>query len=124
MKKYKSDEYPTYSAADAKKEGMQSFNYLSSHLKKNQNNTNDKQDLIEGLTGIKDSEDTKIKKEEVKEEKHETYSCTQRKDIFYTSFKNIKDRHQYKEERGNKLLAQKKKIVKDLKEQNGKNKKK
>ena len=124
MKKYKSDEYPTYSAADAKKEGMQSFNYLSSHLKKNQNNNNDKQDLIEGLTGIKDSEDTKIKKEEVKEEKHETYSCTQRKDIFYTSFKNIKDRHQYKEERGNKLLAQKKKIVKDLKEQNGKNKKK
>ena len=123
MKKYKSEDYPTYTAADAKKEGMQSFNYLSSHLNKNQNSNNDKKDLIAGLTGIQVGGDGKDKKE-MKEEKHEVYSCTQRKDIFYTSFKNIKDRHQYKEERGNKLLAQKKKIVKDLKEQSGKTKKK
>lgn len=121
MKKYKYDEYPTYNAADAKKEGMQSIKYLYSDLaKKDPKDAGD--DLKKGLTGIKADQDEKeVKNKDTKKDKID--NSTQRKDIFFNSFKNIKERHQYKEERINKLQQQKKKIVKELKQQNNNNNK-
>ena len=122
MKKYSYEEYPTYSAADAKKEGLMSIKYLTSDLKK-KTSQDDNNNLKKDLTGVKMEQDAKDSKtKEKKEEKN--INSTQRKDIFYNSFKNIKQRHQFKEDRINKLQHQKKKIIKDLKEQNNKNKKK
>ena len=122
MKKYSYEEYPTYSAADAKKEGLMSIKYLTSDLKKKTSQDEDN-NLKKDLTGVKMDQDGKdLKSKDKKEEKN--INSTQRKDIFYNSFKNIKQRHQYKEDRINKLQHQKKKIIKDLKEQNNKNKKK
>ena len=121
MKKYSSNEYPTYNAAEAKKEGLMSIKYLTSDLTK-KNSQEDGNDLKKNLTGINNIQDDKdIKDKNKKTEKND--NSTQRKDIFYNSFKNIKERHQYKEERINKLQHQKKKIVKELKQQNNNNNK-
>ena len=70
-----------------------------------------------------EEKEEKVKKDK-KQEKIDKYNSTQRKDIFYNSFKNIKERHHYKEERVNLLQHQKKKIINEIKAQNGKNKKK
>ena len=122
MKKYNYQEYPTYSAADAKKEGLMSIKYLTSDLTK-KNSQDERSNLMEDLTGVKNEQEQKEIKDKNKKEVEKNNNSTQRKDIFYNSFKNIKERHQYKEERINKLQHQKKKIVKELKEQNNKNKK-
>ena len=122
MKKYNYQEYPTYSAADAKKEGLMSIKYLTSDLTK-KNSQDERSNLMEDLTGVKNEQEQKEIKDKNKKEVEKNTNSTQRKDIFYNSFKNIKERHQYKEERINKLQHQKKKIVKELKEQNNKNKK-
>ena len=122
MKKYNYQEYPTYSAADAKKEGLMSIKYLTSDLTK-KNSQDERSNLMKDLTGVKNEQEQKEIKDKNKKEVEKNTNSTQRKDIFYNSFKNIKERHQYKEERINKLQHQKKKIVKELKEQNNKNKK-
>ena len=122
MKKYSYEDYPTYSAADAKKEGLMSIKYLTSDLKK-KNSQEEDNNLKKDLTGIKVEQDEKDLKSKDKKDKKNVNS-TQRKDIFYNSFKNIKERHQYREERINKLQHQKKKIIKELKEQNNNNKNK
>ena len=62
----------------------------------------------------------KKKKSKEKKDKNNKYNSTQRKDIFYNSFKNIKERHKFKEERINVLEKQKNKIIKELKEKNTK----
>ena len=122
MKKYSYEDYPTYSVADAKKEGLMSIKFLTSDLKKN-TSQDEKINLKKELTEVKkDQDENDIKPKNKKEEK--SSNSTQRKDIFFNSFKNIKERHKYKEERINKLQHQKKKIIKELKEQNNKNKKK
>ena len=117
MKKYHYDEYPTFSATEAKKDGMMNIKFLSSDLKKK--NSKD-------LTAVKNTNEEKQEKSKKdKKEKTEKNHTTQRKDIFYNSFKNIKERHKFKEERINLLQHQKKQIVNELKEQKGnKNKKK
>ena len=121
MKKYSYNEYPSVNTNEAKKEGSINYKYLSSDLGRKNSGTNLKNDLI----GVKNENEEKLKKDtKIKNEKNNT---TQRKDIFYNSFKNIKERHHYKEDRINVLQHQKKKIVNELKEQNknnGKNKKK
>jgi hypothetical protein len=124
MKKYNYNEYPTFSASEIKKEGiMSNIKYLSSDLKKR--NSNDLgSNLKKDLTGMKNEEKEEKVKKDKKQEKIDKYNSTQRKDIFYNSFKNIKERHHYKEERVNLLQHQKKKIINELKAQNGKNKKK
>ena len=120
MKKYNYNEYPTFSAAEVKKEGiMSNIKYLSSDLKKRNS-----KDLKKDLTGMKNEEKEEKNKKDKKEVKIDKHNSTQRKDIFYNSFKNIKERHQYKEERINLLQHQKKKIINELKEQNGNNKNK
>ena len=124
MKKYSYEEYPTYNAAESKKEGLMSIKYLTSDLTK-KTSQEEGSNLAKDLTGVKTGQekDGKEIKNIKKEEK--IVNTTQRKDIFYNSFKNIKERHQFREERVNKLNQQKKKIVKELKEQNSnKNKKK
>ena len=121
MKKYSYEEYPTYSAADAKKEGLMSIKYLTSDLKK-KNSQEEGNNLMKDLTGIKTDQDLKDEKQKNKKEE-KVINSTQRKDIFYNSFKNIKERHQYKEERINKLQHQKNKIVKELKKRNNNNNK-
>jgi hypothetical protein len=122
MKQYRYYEYPTFSPAEVKKEGMMSIKYLSSDLKKRnsseQGNTNLKKDLI-GINNA--NEDEKSKK--IKQGIIDKHNSTQRKDIFYNSFKNIKERHHHKEERINAIEKQKKKITKELKEQNANKKK-
>ena len=121
MKKYSYTEYPTYTAAEAKKEGLMSIKYLTSDLTK-KNPQEEGNDLKKNLTGINaPGEEKEIKEKNKKAEL--LGNSTQRKDIFYNSFKNIKERHQYKEERINKLQHQKKKIVKELKQQNNNNNK-
>ena len=121
MKKYSYNEYPSYTAAEAKKEGLMSIKYLTSDLTK-KNSQEEGNDLKKNLTGVNAGLDEKeLKEKNKKAEKYE--NSTQRKDIFYNSFKNIKERHQYKEERINKLQNQKKKIVKELKQQNNNNNK-
>ena len=123
MKQYRYYEYPTFSPAEVKKEGMMSIKYLSSDLKKRnsseQGNTNLKKDLI-GINIAKEDEKNKKDKKGIIDK----YNSTQRKDIFYNSFKNIKERHHHKEERINVIERQKKKIIKELKEQNQNKKKK
>ena len=114
MKKYKYYEYPTFSSSDAKKD---SINYLTSDLKKR--NLNDKENTLKkDLIGANIVEEEKNNKE--KKDKNNKYNSTQRKDIFYNSFKNIKERHKFKEERINILEKQKNKIIKELKEKNTK----
>ena len=116
MKKYNSNEYPTFSATEAKKDGLMNIKYLTSDLKKRnsgEQNPNLKKDLI----GIKNTEEKEEKKKD-KKEKTEKNQSSQRKDIFYNSFKNIKERHQYKDDRINLLQQQKKKIANDLKQIN------
>ena len=117
MKKYHYDEYPTFSATEAKKDGMMNIKFLSSDLKKK--NSKD-------LTAVKNTNEEKQEKSKKdKKEKTEKNHTTQRKDIFYNSFKNIKERHKFKEERINLLQHQKKQIANELKDQKGnKNKKK
>ena len=78
-----------------------------------------KKDLI-GANIVEEEKNNKEKKD-----KNNKYNSTQRKDIFYNSFKNIKERHKFKEERINLLQHQKKQIANELKDQKGnKNKKK
>ena len=115
MKKYRSEDYPTYSAADEKKEGLMSIKYLTSDLAKKP--PEEGSDLKKELTGVKTAQDEEENKPKDKN-KSKNDNSTQRKDIFFNSFKNIKERHQYREERINKLQQQKKKIVKELKGQN------
>ena len=124
MKKYNYQEYPTYSAADAKKEGLMSIKYLTSDLTK-KSSQDERSNLMKDLSGVKNEQEGKDIKDKKDSNKkvEKSNNSTQRKDIFFNSFKNIKERHQYKEERINKLQHQKKKIVKELKEQNNKNKK-
>ena len=130
MKKYKYDEYPTFSATEARKEGMMSIKFLSSDLKKKNSNDIKNTNLTKDLSGNKNTEEKeeKVKKDKKeKKEKKEKHFTTQRKDIFYNSFKNIKERHNFKEERINLLEHQKKKITNELKgsnENKNKNKKK
>ena len=117
MKKYHYNEYPTFSATEAKKDGMMNIKFLSSDLKKKNS-----KDLTAVKSNMEEKEE-KIKKDN--KEKKDKNHTTQRKDIFYNSFKNIKERHKFKEERINLLQHQKKQIVNELKEQKGnKNKKK
>ena len=63
MKKYKFDEYPTFSASEQKKEGMMNIKYLTSDLKKRASgeikSTNLKKDLT-GLSG-KNTEEKETK---------------------------------------------------------------
>ena len=115
MKKYNSEDYPSYSAADEKKEGLMSIKYLTSDLAKKP--PEEGSDLKKELTGVKIAQDEEENKPKDKN-KSKNDNSTQRKDIFFNSFKNIKERHQYREERINKLQQQKKKIIKDLKGQN------
>ena len=123
MKQYRYYEYPTFSATEVKKEGLMNIKYLSSDLKKRNSTKKGTSDLKKDLIGInKKFEDEKNKKE--KKGVINKHNSTQRKDIFYNSFKNIKERHHYKEERINIIERQKKKILKELKEQNGNKKKK
>ena len=125
MKKYSYNDYPTFSATEAKKEGlMNNIKFLSSDLKRRNSKEKANDILKKNLIGINIKEEKEKNKKDVniKINKH---NSTQRKDIFYNSFKNIKERHQLKEERINNLERQKKKIIKELvKEKNGnKNKK-
>ena len=124
MKKYRYDEYPTFNATEQKKEGIMSLKFLSSDLKKRSSKD---AGLLKDLNAVK-NKNTEEKDEKGKKDKKEItekYYTTQRKDIFYNSFKNIKERHKYKDERTNALQHQKKKITNELKGQNGnKNKKK
>jgi hypothetical protein len=39
---------------------------------------------------------------------------TQKKNIFYFSFKNIRERYQFKEQRANRIQIRNEKIIKDL----------
>ena len=123
MKKYSYDEYPTFSASEVKKEGMMNIKYLSSDLKKRSSNDINLMKDLSGVNSNKEEKEEKGKKDKKKKNENH-YTTTQRKDIFYNSFKNIKERHNYKEERVNLLQHQKKKIINELKAQNGKNKKK
>ena len=117
MKKYHYNEYPTFSATEAKKDGMMNIKFLSSDLKKKNS-----KDLTAVKSNMEEKEEKTKKDNKEKKDKNHT---TQRKDIFYNSFKNIKERHKFKEERINLLQHQKKQIVNELKEQKGnKNKKK
>jgi hypothetical protein len=111
MKKYRYDEYPTYNANESRKEGIQ---YLSSDLF-SENKEGGKEKLLKDLNQVKElKEGNKIQESKEKEK----YNSTQRKDIFYNSFKNIKERHKFREERINKLQEQKKRIENDLKKKN------
>ena len=120
MKKYSYNEYPTFSANEMKKEGMMNIKYLSSDLKKRSSKDNN---LMKDLTGV-NSNNKEEKEKKDKKKKDENHYTTQRKDIFYNSFKNIKERHKYKEDRINLLNHQNKKIIHELKEKNNGNKKK
>lgn len=42
------------------------------------------------------------------------YTSSQKKNIFYTSFKNIRERYQYKEQRSNKIQMRSEKIIKEF----------
>ena len=122
MKKYSYDEYPTFSASEVKKEGMMNIKYLSSDLKKRSSNDINLMKDLSGVNSNKEEKEEKGKKD--KKKKNENHYTTQRKDIFYNSFKNIKERHKYKEDRINLLNHQNKKIVNELKDKNGNKKKK
>ena len=124
MKKYRCDEYPTFSVAEVKKEGLMKIQYLSSDLKKRSSTEKGNANLKKDLTGINFIDEKEEKNKKDKYYKVDKHNSTQRKDIFYNSFKNIKERHHYKEERINILESQKKKILKGLKEKNGNKKKK
>ena len=117
MKKYNSYEYPTFSASEAKKEGMMNIKYLTSDLKR-KNSGEQSPNLKKDLVGIKNTEEKEEKKKDKKVKTEKNHS-SQRKDVFYNSFKNIKERHQYKDDRINLLEQQKKKIINDLKQLNG-----
>ena len=43
------------------------------------------------------------------------FISTQKKNIFYCAFKNIKDRYQYKEQRNNKIKSRGKEILNEFK---------
>ena len=126
MKKYRYDEYPTFSPSEQKKEGMMNIKYLTSDLRKKSSGEikmNLKKDLTSN-TNEKTNEEKEIKGKKDKKEKGDKHHTTQRKDVFYNSFKNIKERYHYKEERINVLQNQKQKITNELKEQNNNNKNK
>jgi hypothetical protein len=118
MKKYKYDEYPTFSPSEQKKEGMMNIKYLTSDLRKRSSGEIKTTDLKKDLTGDKTAEEKETKGKKDKKEKKDKHYTTQRKDVFYNSFKNIKERYNYKEERINVLQNQKQKITNELKEQN------
>ena len=82
-----------------------------------------KKDLTSNINE-KTNEEKEIKGKKDKKEKGDKHHTTQRKDVFYNSFKNIKERYHYKEERINVLQNQKQKITNELKEQNNNNKNK
>ena len=123
MKHYRYNEYPTFSVAEVKKEGMMHIKYLSSDLKKKNSKDFGNTKLKKDLSKMNNMDEKEEKNKKDKFRKIDKHNSTQRKDIFYNSFKNIKERHQFKEERINKLEKQKKKIIKGLKEQNDKKKK-
>ena len=120
MKKYRYDEYPTFSPSEQKKEGLMNIKYLTSDLKKRSSGDikmNLKKDLASTSAKTNEEKENKGKKDK-KDKKADKHHTTQRKDVFYNSFKNIKERYHYKEERINMLQNQKQKITNELKEQN------
>ncbi len=63
-------------------------------------------------TTEKQQEEINLKLEE--KNLNSNHLSTQKKNIFYFSFKNIRDRYQYKEQRANKIQMRNEKILKDL----------
>lgn len=69
-----------------------------------------KMELLANLSQPNDTQKSHI-------EDHNTkvhYISTQKKDIFYNSFKSIRDRYQYKDQRVNNIQIKNEKIAKEL----------
>ena len=99
MKTYSSDSFPTFernsSIADNNDKLNNSKNSVKNDLLANLSQPNE--------TLSKSNEDAVTKK-----------VSTQQKDIFYNSFKSIRQRYQYKEQRANNIMMRNEKILKEL----------
>ena len=99
MKTYSSDSFPTFertsSIADNNDKLNNSKNSVKNDLLANLSHPNE--------TLSKSNEDAVTKK-----------VSTQQKDIFYKSFKSIRQRYQYKEQRANNIMKRNEKILKEL----------
>ena len=99
MKTYSSDSFPTFernsSIADNNDKLNNSKNSVKNDLLANLSHPNE--------TMSKSNEDAVTKK-----------VSTQQKDIFYNSFKSIRQRYQYKEQRANNIMMRNEKILKEL----------
>ena len=99
MKTYSADSFPTFernnSIADNNDKLNNSKNSVKNDLLANLSQPNE--------TLSKSNEDAVTKK-----------VSTQQKDIFYNSFKSIRQRYQYKEQRANNIMMRNEKILKEL----------
>ena len=99
MKTYSADSFPTFEKNSSMADNNDKLNASKNSVKN---------DLLANLsqpneTLSKSNEDAVTKK-----------VSTQQKDIFYNSFKSIRQRYQYKEQRANNIMMRNERIIKEL----------
>jgi hypothetical protein len=119
MKKYNSDDFPTFDKANYEGSTSKgspikglSANKMTTEKVTNQDANAVKLDLLANLKGENTDNNNNITVEDtvVKNQNN----STQQKDVFYHSFKNIRERYQYKEQRINNIQMRNEQILRDL----------
>ena len=119
MKKYNSDDFPTFDKANYEGSPSKgspikglSSNKMTTEKVTNQDANAVKLDLLANLKGENTDNNNNITVEDtvVKNQNN----STQQKDVFYHSFKNIRERYQYKEQRINNIQMRNEQILRDL----------
>ena len=119
MKKYNSDDFPTFDKANYEGsnskgspiKGLSSPNKMTTEKVTNQDANAVKLDLLANLKGENTDNNVVTPEETVVKNQN---NSTQQKDVFYHSFKNIRERYQYKEQRINNIQMRNEQILRDL----------
>jgi hypothetical protein len=137
MKKYNSDDFPTFDKAayegspdsNSKEQGtplkglaVNSPQKMTTEKVTDQDANAVKLDLLANLQGQNTDNNNIVTNEEENIVKEQIHS-TQQKDVFYHSFKNIRERYQYKEQRINNIQMRNDQILRDLEKKESKKKK-
>ena len=119
MKKYNSDDFPTFDKANYEGSPSKgspikglSSNKMTTEKVTNQDANAVKLDLLANLKGENTDNNNNITVEDIVVKNQN--NSTQQKDVFYHSFKNIRERYQYKEQRINNIQMRNEQILRDL----------
>jgi hypothetical protein len=119
MKKYNSDDFPTFDKANYEGSASKgspikglSSNKMTTEKVTNQDANAVKLDLLANLKGENTDNNNNITVEDIVVKNQN--NSTQQKDVFYHSFKNIRERYQYKEQRINNIQMRNEQILRDL----------